>query len=135
MTSQTSGAPRCRMATVAGLVLLAAPLPVAAAPFCVQTEAIPPQCIYFDARSCNDRAHEMGGTCSVNAEEAHISVGLGHYCLFTSAQVSACIYPERDACDAEAKHQHGVCVAAPNATESPAPDPYRDVRPLTVGGD
>ena len=27
-----------------------APLPVAAAPFCVQTQAIPPQCIYFDAR-------------------------------------------------------------------------------------
>ena len=135
MTSQIRGTPRCRMATVAGLVLLVAPLPVAAAPFCVQTQAIPPQCLYFDAQSCNDRARQMGGTCTVNTEEAHISAGLGHYCLFTSAQVSACIYPERDACDAEAKHQHGVCVAAPNATESPAPDPYRDVRPLMVGGD
>ena len=103
MTSQTSGTPRCRTAAVAGLVLLAAPLPVAAAPFCVQTEAIPPQCIYFDARSCNDRAHEMGGTCSVNTAEVHISVGLGHYCLLTSAQISACIYPERAACDAEAQ--------------------------------
>jgi hypothetical protein len=77
----------------------------------------------------------MGGTCTVNTEEAHLSAGLGHFCLFTAAQVSACIYPERAACDAEAKHQHGVCVAAPNATESPAPDPYRDVRPLTDGGD
>src|SRR5580693_6201623 len=135
MKSQSRGLPRGRMTVIVGLAFLATPQPATAAPFCVQTEAIPPQCIYFDARSCNDRAHEMGGTCSVNTAEAHISVGLGHYCLFTSAQISACIYPERAACYAEAKHQHGVCVAAPNATESPAPDPYRDVRPLTVGGD
>jgi hypothetical protein len=135
MKSQSGGSPRGRMTAVAGLALLAIPLPVVAAPFCVQTQAIPPQCIYFDAESCNDRAREMGGTCSVNTAEAHISAGLGHYCLFTSAQVSACIYPDRGACDAEAQHQHGVCVAEPNPSESPTPDPYRDVRPLMVGGD
>ena len=52
MTSQTSGTPRCRMATVTGLVVLAAPLPRGGgAVLHLQTEAIPPQCIYFDARS------------------------------------------------------------------------------------
>ena len=77
----------------------------------------------------------MGGTCSVNTAEAHISVGLGHYCLFTSAQISACIYPERDACDAEAKHQHGRLCRGAQRNGKPRADPYRDVRPLTVGGD
>ena len=135
MKSQSRGSPRGRITVVAGLALLASPLPVVAAPFCVQTQAIPPQCIYFDARSCNDRAREMGGTCSVNTAEVHISAGLGHYCLLTSAQVSACIYPDRGPCDADAQHQGGVCVMAPETPESPAPDPYRDVRPLMVGGD
>ena len=31
------------------LLLLAMPLPAVAAPFCVYSEALPPQCIYFDA--------------------------------------------------------------------------------------
>jgi hypothetical protein len=37
-------------------------------------------------------------------------------------------------CNVEAQHQHGVCVEAPNRPESPGPDPFRDVRPLTAGG-
>jgi hypothetical protein len=134
MRSQFRTAPAGRTAIVVGLGLLAVPLSAAAAPFCVQTQALPPQCIYFDAGACNQRARELGGTCSVNTAETHVATGLGHYCLFTSNQVSLCIYPDRDACDTEARHQQGVCVMAPNTPESPAPDPYRDVRPLMVGG-
>ena len=113
--------------------LLIAPVPVLASPFCVQTQAIPPQCIYVDAASCNARAHEMGGTCTVNPAEVHVAQGLGHYCLLTSGKVSSCIYTERDTCDQEARHQQGVCIQAPGRPESPGPDPYRDIRPLMAG--
>jgi hypothetical protein len=104
-----------------------------AAPFCVQSEAVPPQCLYVDASSCDAAAKQMKGYCSVNSQELHIAGGVGHFCLVTSTLVSSCVYPDADSCDVEAKRQHGVCVAEPTHAESPAPDPYRSVRPLTVG--
>ena len=113
--------------------LLVTPVPGLASPFCVQTQAIPRQCIYVDAASCNARANEMGGTCTVNPAEVHVTPGLGHYCLLTSGRVSSCIYVERDTCDQEARHQQGVCIQAPGRPESPGPDPYRDIRPLMAG--
>ena len=36
--------------------------------------------------------------------------------------------------DRRARHQQGVCVPAANRPESPAPDPYRDIRPSMAGG-
>jgi hypothetical protein len=110
------------------------PLPVLAAPFCVQTQAVPPQCIFFDASACNERARQLQGYCSVNEAEVHVSAGLGHYCLLTSSQVSMCIYPSRDNCERDARQQHGVCIDAPSRPESPAADPYRDIRPSMAGG-
>ena len=121
------------MAMLIGAALLAAPLPVLAASYCVQTQAIPPQCIYTDPASCNARAKQMGGSCTVNPAEVHVSTGLGHYCLLTSGTVSSCIYTDQADCAREATHQQGVCVEAPDSPESPAPDPYREVRPLMVG--
>ncbi len=134
MRSQSYMIPSGRTAIMILLGVLAAPLPAAAAPFCVQTQALPQQCIYYDANECNKRAMQLGGSCAVNTQEVSVSAGLGHYCLFTSSGASFCIYPDRAACDQEAEHQHGVCVIAPDTPESPAPDPYRDVRPLSVGG-
>ncbi len=116
------------------LMALAAPVAALAAPFCVQTTAIPPQCIFVDAASCNQRATQMGGTCTANPAELHISPGLGHYCLLTSGRASACIYADRGTCDAEAEHQQGVCIEAPSRPESPRLDPYRDIRPSMAGG-
>jgi hypothetical protein len=104
-----------------------------AAPYCVQTEALPPQCLYYDAASCNARAKQMQGYCSVNTAELQIAPGIGHFCLLTSGNVSTCLYPDSDSCNAEARRQNGVCVEAPARDESPAPDPYRHIRPLTVG--
>jgi hypothetical protein len=126
---------RCiRPAVAAMLAILMAPPTPTAAPFCVQTSAIPPQCIFVDAGSCNERATQMGGTCTVNPAELHVSAGLGHYCLLTSSQVSVCIYADRGACELEAQHQHGVCIDAPSRPESPTADPYRDIRPSMAGG-
>ena len=115
------------------LVFLALPLPAIAAPFCVETQAVPPQCIYFDANSCNQRAKQMGGQCSANQQEVQASAGLGHYCLLTSSRVSLCIYTDRSNCDRDAQRQQGVCVQATTLPESPGADPYRDIRPSMAG--
>jgi hypothetical protein len=122
------------MASLFALGLIAAPLPVMGAPFCVQTQAIPPQCIYTDAAACNARAAQMGGRCAINPAEVHPHPGIGHYCLLTLGQVSECIYPDLATCTVEAQHQQGVCVDSPDRPESPAADPFRDVRPLRAGG-
>ena len=71
------------IASLAGM--LAGPVAALAAPFCVRTEAIPPQCLYFDASECGKRATQMGGICVVNPAELHVSSTLGHYCLLTSS--------------------------------------------------
>lgn len=116
-----------------GASVLATPSPAVASPYCVQTQALQPQCIYVDPASCNARAAQMGGNCTVNPSEVHVAPGLGHFCLLTSGQVSSCVYADRTDCDREAKHQQGVCIQAPGRPESPGPDPYRDIRPLMVG--
>jgi hypothetical protein len=113
--------------------VLTMPVSALASPFCVQTQTIPPQCIYVDAASCSARAKQMDGTCTVNPAEVHVAPGLGHYCLLTSGLVSACIYADRNECEGEAKHQQAVCIEAPGRPESPGPDPYRDIRPLMAG--
>lgn len=105
-----------------------------AAPFCVETQAVPPQCIYFDARDCAVRARQLGGTCSVNTSEVKVSAGLGHYCMMTTGLVSSCIFLSLNECDREARHQGGVCVFKPSRAESPALDPYREIRPGMAGG-
>lgn len=115
------------------VLLLAAPLPALAAPFCVETQAVPPQCMYFDAGSCNERARQMQGYCSVNTAEVQVAGGLGHYCLLTSSLVQSCIYVDRGTCDRDAQQQHGACVEAPVRPESPGADPYRDIRPSMAG--
>jgi hypothetical protein len=116
-----------------GWFVMVAPIAASASPFCVQTQAIPPQCIYVDAGSCNKRAIELGGSCTVNPAEVHVSAGLGHYCLLTSSLASACIYPNRVDCERDAKRQQGVCVDNPGQSETPAVDPFSTVRPLMVG--
>ena len=113
--------------------MLTLPIPVFAAPFCVETEALPPQCMYYDAASCESRAQQLNGQCSVNRSEATIPPGLGHYCLLTSTMVSQCIYADRANCERDAKVQGGACVITPTRPESPAADPYHDIRPSMAG--
>ncbi len=127
--------PHDRMkAALFGLGLIAAPLPVLGAPYCVETMALPPQCQYVDPAECNTRANQLGGRCTANTAEVHPQPNIGHYCLLTPGGVSQCIYPDLAVCSAEAQHEQGVCVDAPDSPESPGPDPFRDVRPLTAGG-
>ena len=122
------------MLTATAVMFGAGTLSAAAAPFCVQTRAVPPQCIYVDAGSCNKRAAQLGGECVPNRNELRVSGGIGHYCVVSSNRVPLCIYPDRENCDTEAKHQGGVCMIAPDRPESPAADPYHDIRPSMAGG-
>ena len=69
----------------------------------------------------------------MNLAEAHVSPGLGHHCLLTAARASACIYVDRSDCEREAQRQQGVCIDEPGRPESPAADPYRDIRPSMAG--
>jgi hypothetical protein len=116
-------------------LLFAVPLPAIAAPFCVQTESVPPQCIYYDASSCNQRAAQMGGHCTVSPNERRVlTPSIGHYCLVTSGMASLCIYTDENTCQQDAQRQQGACIIAPNRPESPAADPFRDTRPSNAGG-
>lgn len=95
-----------------------------AAPFCLGTQSVPPQCIYFDADSCRKEAGRQGGVCSANPQEVRVSSNIGQFCVMTSQQVSLCIYLDRGTCEIAAAHQHGACVSSPGVAPSGAPDPF-----------
>jgi len=102
--------------------------PAAAAPFCVQNQVLPPQCIYYDAQQCSLAAQRQGATCSANPAELQLSAGNGAYCVVTSSQASVCAYVDRGTCAREAARQQGTCTdAPPRAGGVGAPDPFSAV--------
>jgi hypothetical protein len=114
-------------------LLLILPGPAIAAPFCVQTEALPPQCIFYDSGSCQQRATQLNGNCVVNGNEVRLTPSIGHYCLVTGGSAAECIYVDINSCDKEARRQQGACIIAPGRSESPTPDPYALTRPSNAG--
>ena len=46
------------------VMLAALASPALAAPFCLQNQIIPPQCIYYDANECQHDAMRQGGVCA-----------------------------------------------------------------------
>ena len=101
--------------------------PALAAPFCIESQALPPQCNYYDAAECQNDAARQGGVCSANAQELTLQPGIGQYCLATSYGASFCVYPDRASCMVEAARQHGACTVAPNVAPGKSPDPYSAV--------
>lgn len=101
--------------------------PALAAPFCIQSQALPPQCNYYDAAECQSDAARQGGVCEANPQQLTLQPGVGQYCLVTSDGVSLCIYPDRGSCQADALRQHGACTTAPNIQPGRAPDPFSAV--------
>ncbi len=96
----------------------------AAAPFCLQMQGMTPQCLYYDAASCQLEAQRQHGDCSINKSEVTIRGGSGQYCMITSGLVTVCHYQDRDSCVADARRQNGACTDAPTPTPSRAPNPY-----------
>lgn len=109
------------------IVLASAGGPALAAPFCLESQSVPPQCIYDDASECQNDAARQGGVCEANPQQLTLQPGIGQYCVVTSSGVSSCIYPDRGSCAAEAARQHGACTAAPEIAPARTPDPYSAV--------
>jgi hypothetical protein len=101
--------------------------PAFAAPYCIQTEALPPQCNYFDPSQCQLDANRQGGVCSANPQETSLRPGIGQYCVVTPGGASNCSYVDRGSCATEAQRQNGACTEAPAIAPSKAPDPYSAV--------
>jgi hypothetical protein len=96
-----------------------------AAPFCITSEALPPQCIYVDPTLCQrDAQHLRNAECTVNRNEVRVRPGIGHYCMVTADRVSFCNYQNYDSCQADANRHNAACTAAPNPTPNRPPDPY-----------
>ena len=112
------------------LLVLGILMPAAghAAPFCLQSDAIPPQCIYFDAALCAKDAAKQGGECSANRAEVVLVPNVGKYCMVTSQRASLCIYASITSCQNAAKAQGGACVEL-YGTGSGAPNPYNQFNP------
>ena len=126
MATQANSANFSRLSWLSSTVLLGLLIPTGghAAPFCIGSESVPPQCIYYDADSCRRVANKQGGVCSANPKELRVSTNLGQYCVVTSQQVSLCIYLDRGTCETAAVQQHGACVSSPGVAPSGAPDPF-----------
>src|SRR5258708_39893953 len=76
-----------------------------AARFCIESQGLKPQCIYYDAQSCRKEANRQGAICSANTKEVRLTANVGQYCLVTSQLVSLCIYSDRGTCTADAERQ------------------------------
>lgn len=101
--------------------------PAVAAPFCIQSEAVPPQCNYYDAHQCQQEAARQGGICSVNPQQLTLQPGIGQYCMVTSEGVSLCNYADMSTCQKAAARQDAACTEAPNVAPARSPNPYAPV--------
>lgn len=106
-------------------LLLAMPAAAWAAPFCIKSEMLPPQCIYQDVQQCDREALRQNATCAANPDEITLTPGNGRYCVVTSAHVSLCAYGDRTTCARDAATQGGTCTdAPPSILGRGVPDPY-----------
>lgn len=80
-----------------------------AAPFCVTTQGVPPDCIYEDTTSCRSRATQLKGVCTVNTNEITSAYGTEKFCMVDSTRVPQCIYTDRSSCEG-AMNAGSVCV-------------------------
>jgi hypothetical protein len=118
-----------RLASISRLAAIAALMaqPVMAAPFCVQSQVVPPQCIYYDAQQCRQEALRQGGFCGVNPADVKLTEGPGQFCVVTSGRSSVCAYLDRSTCEAEAARQGGTCAVSTKRVAVGSPDPYSTV--------
>jgi len=109
------------------MFLAAAGAPALAAPYCIQSQSLPPQCNYDDPSQCSADAGRQGGVCAANPQQLALRQGIGQYCVVTAGGASDCAYVDRPSCMAEAARQHGACTEAPAIAPARAPDPYSAV--------
>lgn len=120
----------CAIRLGCGILLAAAPAPTLAAPFCIQSQSLPPQCNYYDASECEKDAAKQGGYCNANPENARIVPNVGQYCMVTSGGATSCVYADRQSCMADAAREGGACTDAPELAPYRAPNPYSAINGL-----
>ena len=112
---------------------LAAAAPAFAAPFCVDLEGFPLQCLYVDPSQCQDEATRLGGRCSANPQEVKTPPGPGQFCVVEAVGGAiACLYADRASCDDAAAERGEACIPTtqpPNPKLPPGHDPFALKRP------
>jgi hypothetical protein len=98
--------------------------PANAAPFCIQNQMLPPQCMYYDARQCAQEAQRQNAQCAPNLKEIRLSRGTGEYCVITGAGASVCAYPDFQTCSTAAAQMQGACVQADPSRRAREPNPF-----------
>jgi hypothetical protein len=94
-----------------------------AAPFCVQTNELPPQCDYVDPAECRKRAAELKGFCIAKKDEVVFQPGIGSYCVVDGSRQALCDYFDRTSCDFDARRANGVCIE--NIKSGEQVDPFQ----------
>ena len=96
------------------------------APFCVEQEGVPAECLYQDSASCWQEAAKRKGFCSANLQEVALRQRDNSYCVIDSSLSPLCGYQSAESCQ-EAAKRNGVCFKNDNSGVSS--DPYRFDRP------
>lgn len=123
-----------RLPGLAASAWLLTPIAAIAAPYCVHTLSVPPQCIYDDPNECRVRANQLNGYCIANPQDTKVQAGIGQYCLLVAGGAPSCVFTDQGLCQQEATRQRGACITAPQATgRNLAPNPYRNLETLPAG--
>lgn len=109
--------------TILFFTLIAVPHTARSAPFCIEGDGVPSQCVYFDTRQCWQDADRQKGICSANLSELNLSEADNSICMVDSARVPVCGYQNLQSCQNEARKRNAVCFQ--NAGAVASDDPYR----------
>lgn len=99
------------------------------APFCIEVQGLPLECLYYDIGSCKQEAEKRDGYCSVNTEEIALTDQGAPYCIIDSSMMPICAFQGGESCNEEAAKRNAVCFQNTSGADQNN-DPYRFERPL-----
>jgi hypothetical protein len=93
-----------------------------AAPFCVESVGLTPECWYYDVNQCKKEAGKIHARCSANLREITVSAKGVAFCVVDSTKRPECAFQNRESCeDAAARRSGAICfeTSAPPDKDSP----------------
>ena len=85
------------------------PSAVFGAPFCVEAQGLPPECWYYDVRTCRQEAEKKSSLCTANLQEITLSGQGAPFCIIDSSMVPDCTFQHSENCNEEAAKRNAVC--------------------------
>lgn len=83
----------------------------AAPPFCLRGASAQPQCIYYSANACREKAANIvRANCILNESVIDIPEGPGLWCLVTSTRHVQCYYDNFESCNSQTRSKNALCV-------------------------